>query len=156
MSTESLIDDLGVARAELFSELERVSPDSMTTPGLVGEWSAREVIAHLGFWVGTAVEAIHAVEDGRAAEVGQGSPPTDEVNETVARVARSAALATVRKREAASVDALVERLRRMEPSLLSIELPDGRTLEAIVREEGADHYRDHAAELRRALLEDRT
>jgi len=156
MSTESLIDDLGVARAELFSELERVSPDSMTTPGLVGEWSAREVIAHLGFWVGTAVEAIHAVEDGRAAEVGQGSPPTDEVNETVARVARSADLATVRKREAASVDALVERLRRMEPSLLSIVLPDGRTLEAVVREEGADHYRDHAAELRRALLEDRT
>jgi len=153
MTTQRLIDDLTDARAALLELLDRVSPGSMTTPGLVGEWSGRELIAHVGYWAGNAVEVIHAVEEGRADEVGAGSPPTDEVNETVARVARETDLATVRKREAASVEVLVERLRRMDPSLLSTRLPDGATLERGIEEDGAAHYRQHAEDLRRALSE---
>lgn len=154
MTTQRLIDELTAARQDLLDVLDRVSPASMTTPGLLGEWSGRELIAHVGYWAGTAVEVIHAVEEGRAGEVGEGRPPTDEVNETVARVARETDLATVRKREAASVEALVERLRRMDPALLSTRLPDGGTLEQSVAEDGADHYRQHAEELRRALSGD--
>ena len=153
MTTLRLIDELTTARQELFDVLDRVSPASMTTTGLLGEWSGRELIAHLGYWAGAAVEVIHAVEEGRADEVGEGKPPTDEVNETVARVARETDLATVRKREAASVEVLIERLRRLDASLLSTQLPDGATLEASIAEDGADHYRQHAEELRRALSE---
>jgi uncharacterized protein (TIGR03083 family) len=150
-ATARLIGDLEAARSDLFELLAAVAPADMTTPGLIGEWSARDLIAHVGYWAGNAVEVIHAVEEGRADEVGQGKPPTDEVNETVARVARQTDLATVRNREAASVDVLLERLRRMEPVLLSVRLPDGATLEEGVREDGPDHYREHADELRRVL-----
>jgi hypothetical protein len=153
MTTQHLIDDLTDARAALMEVLDRVAPGSMTTPGLVGDWSGRELIAHLGYWAGNAVEVIHAVEEGRADEVGEGKPPTDEVNDTVARVARETDLATVRKREAASVEALVERLRRLDPSLLDTRLPDGATLEQGIAEDGAAHYRQHAEDLRRALSE---
>ena len=153
MTTQRLIDDLVTARTALLDVLDRVSPASMTTPGLVGEWSGRELIAHLGYWAGNAVEVIHAVEEGRAEEVGEGKPPTDEVNETVARVARETDVATVRKREAASIDALLERLRRLDSSLLDARLPDGTTLEGSIGEDGADHYREHADELRRTLSE---
>jgi len=150
-SLARLIDDLVATRSDLFELLVGVAPADMTVPGLIGEWSARELIAHVGYWAGNAVEVIHAVEEGRADEVGEGKPPTDEVNETVARVARQTDLATVRKREAASVDVLLERLGRMEPVLLSVRLPDGATLEEGVREDGPDHYREHADELRRVL-----
>jgi len=153
MTTQRLIDDLTAARRDLFDLLDRVSPGSMTTPGLVGEWSGRELIAHLGYWAGNAVEVIHAVEEGRADEVGQDRPPTDEVNETVARVARETEVGAVRKREAASAEALVERLRRLDPGLLTTSLPDGATLAQGIDEDGADHYRQHAEELRRALSE---
>jgi uncharacterized protein (TIGR03083 family) len=138
MTTQRLIDDLTAARQALMELLDRVSPQSMTTPGLVGEWSGRELIAHVGYWAGNAVEVIHAVEEGRADEVGQGKPPTDEVNDTVARVARGTDLATVRKREAASVEALLERLRRLDPSLLGTSLPNGATLEQDIAEDGAE------------------
>jgi hypothetical protein len=151
MTTQALIDDLIAARAELLEALDRVAPSSLTTPGLVGDWSGREIVAHLGYWAGSAVEAIHAVEDGRADEVGAGMPPTDEVNATVARVARGTDLAAVRKREAASYEALVERLRRMDSRLLATVLRDGDTLEASIRADGPDHYRQHAEELRAAL-----
>ena len=82
---------------------------------VVGEWSARELVAHLGYWAGHAVEVIHAVETGRAAEVGIGEPSVDERNETVARVARQTDLATVRKREAASAQALLDAPGRDRP-----------------------------------------
>jgi hypothetical protein len=153
MTTQRLIEELTAARQALMELLDRVSPGSMTTPGLVGDWSGRELIAHVGYWAGNAVEVIHAVEEGRADEVGEGRPPTEEVNETVARIARETDLATVRKREAASVEALVERLRRLEPGLLGTPLPDGATLELGIAEDGADHYRQHAEDLRQALSE---
>ena len=74
----------------------------MTTPGLVGEWSARELIAHLGYWAGHARRGHPRRRAGagsrrttRAAAGRRGQrdggahrPPTD--------------LATVRTREAAS------------------------------------------------------
>ena len=37
-----------------FAMLDAVEPASMTTPGLLGEWSGRELIAHLGYWTGHA------------------------------------------------------------------------------------------------------
>lgn len=149
--TQPLIDDLQAARSELHAALEVVDPASLTTPGLVGDWSGRELIAHLGYWAGHAVEAIHAVEEGRTEEVGVGEPAVDEVNATVARVARETPLAAVQKRESASVEALIERLRRMDPGLLNVRLPDGATLEQGIREDGSNHYREHAEALRRTL-----
>ncbi len=147
----SLVDDLRAARDELFEGLSAVRPESMTTPGLIGGWSARDLIAHLGYWAGHAAEVIHAVEEGRADEVGVGEPSVDEVNETVARIARQTDLATVRKREAASVEALVERVEALDPTLLGVRLPDGATLEEGIREDGPIHYREHLDELRAAL-----
>ena len=153
MQTDALISALRDARADLLKALEAVTPESLTTPGLVGEWSGRELIAHLGYWAGHATETIHAVEGGRADEVGEGEPPVDEINETVARIARGTDLATVRKREAAAVEALIERLTALDPALLVERLPDGATLEEGIRGDGADHYREHAADLRRVLEE---
>ena len=73
------------------------------------------------------------------------------MNDTVARVARETDLATVRKRESASVEALVTELRRLDPGLLNHRLPSGATLDALVREDGPDHYREHAEQLLRGL-----
>jgi hypothetical protein len=151
--TERLAADLESARAAFFEALAAVPAEIRSQPGLLGEWSERELIAHLGYWAGHAVEAIHAAEEGRAGEFGADRPPVDEVNSTVARVARQADSATVRKREAASVAAFVERLGRMDPALLSASLPHhALTLEEGIREDGPDHYREHTEQLR-ALTE---
>jgi len=152
MRTERLVDELIRERDALLALFAAVAPESMTTAGLLGEWSARDLIAHLGYWAGHAVEIIHAVEQGRAEELADPTP-TDEVNETVARVAGATVLATVRRREEASVEALIERLRALDPVLLDVMLPDGATLEQGIREDASAHYREHAEELGRTLKE---
>lgn len=150
-STQPLVEELEAARGELFAALDALHPASLTKPGVAGEWSARELIAHVGYWAGHAVEVIQAAEEGRLADFVPDDPPVDQVNATVARVARETDLAIVRKREAASFEAFVERLRRMDPSLLSGVLADGTTVEQGLREDGSDHYREHAEQLARAL-----
>ncbi len=146
--THRLADELVEARADLLSALERIDPSRLNAPGLTGKWSARELVAHLGYWAGHVAEVIHAVENDRADEIGDGAGSVDERNETVARVARQADLTTVRKREAASVQALLERLADMDQTRLPERLPDGVTLEEKIREEGALHYREHLSDLR--------
>ena len=154
MTTDELIAEAREARQAFLEAVTLIAPDSLTTPGLVGEWSAREIIAHLGYWAGHATEAIHAVETGRADEFGADQPSVDEVNSTVARVARTTDLATVRRREAASFEALLERLSDIDPSILPNPVRHyGLTLEEGIREDGAIHYREHADELRAILAE---
>jgi hypothetical protein len=148
MRPDELAAALSRERAAFFEALDARGPDALGVPALVGEWSARELIAHLGYWAGHAAELIHAVEGGRAAEAGIGDTSVDEVNETVAKIARQAGLETVRRREAASVEALLQRLGTLDPALLETRLAGGSTLGDGIAEDGPDHYAEHAAALR--------
>ena len=149
--TDRLVDDLVAARAGFMSALDAADAAGVTAPGHTGEWSARELVAHLGYWAGHAVEVIHAVETGRADEVGADEPPTEEVNATVARVAGATSLGTVVKREAASVQALLERLAALDPSLLRERVGTAGTLEDAIREDGPAHYHEHTEALWAAM-----
>lgn len=137
------------ARADFLQAVSDLPPGERTASRLVGDWSLREIIAHLGYWVGNVGEALHAAEQGRAEEL----PHVDDVDErnaVVARVAREADLATATNREAAAFDAFRDRLRRADPAWLGMRIASGHTIEHIVQEDGIDHYREHAADLRSA------
>lgn len=142
-SPQALADELTEARRAFFAAIDRLDPAAR----LAGEWGARELIAHLGYWVGHAAEAIHAVEQGRAPEFDVDGVDVEQRNATVARVAQQTNLATVRRREEASFGALVERLRALDQAQLDVSMGDGETLEAAIRDDGPDHYREHLDEL---------
>jgi hypothetical protein len=142
-----LLEDLAAAHDELASALARLPSDGLGRPALKGEWSVQEVVAHLGYWAGYAVEAVQAAERGTAATFGEGRPSVDEINATVARVARQSDFAAVRAREQSSFDALVARVAEMDAGLLDATLRGGETVERAIREDGVDHYREHASDL---------
>ena len=134
--------------SEFLAALADVEPSLLTAPGLVGQWSARELIAHLGYWTGHAAEAIHHAEMGRAADFGEDEHDVDERNAIVARVAAETDLATVRQREEAAFEALVTRLERADPAWLDEKVSYGDTLERVIQDDGPEHYREHALDLR--------
>jgi SHS2 domain-containing protein len=144
----ALVDELLAARQEFMQALADVEPSLLTAPGLVGEWSARELIAHLGYWTGHAAEAVHQAELEKVNEFGDDEHDVDERNAIVARVALETDLATVRQREEAAFDALVERLRRADPAWLDERVSYGDTLERVIQDDGPEHYREHALDLR--------
>ena len=147
MDAHELARELTEARAIFMEKLDGVLAERGPDARLTGEWGARELVAHLGYWAGHAAEAIHAVEQGRGDEFELGDQEVEVRNETVARIARQASLATVRRREAASVEALIERLDSLDPELLETRLAAWGTLHDGIREDGAIHYREHADEL---------
>lgn len=147
---ERLLADLAEARAELLAAADALDPAQQRAPQLVGDRSLGQVFAHLGYWAGWATQAIHEAEQGRLAQHDDPEMDEDERNNTVDRIAAQTDLDTIRAREAASVEALAERLRGLDPTLLDALWANGKdTLESLIDESGGSHYRDHAAELRR-------
>lgn len=150
MGPDELAEALTRERDAFLEALTAIGPDALGVPALIGEWSARELIAHLGYWAGHAAELIHAVETERVSDIAD-ERSVDEINETVAKIARQTSLATVRRREAASVEALLERLRTLDSALLEVRLPDGATLAEGIQEDASAHYAEHTLALRQAL-----
>ena len=138
-----------VARTEFLDAVASLTPAQRNASRLVGDWGLREIVAHMGYWVGTVGEALHAAEQGRA-EALPHIDDVDERNAVVARVARESDLATVTKREAAAFEAFIDRLGAGDPEWLGRRIASGQTIEHIVQEDGIDHYRAHAADLRKA------
>jgi hypothetical protein len=144
----ALLDDLVAARQAFVDSLADVDPALLTAPGLVGQWSAKELIAHLAYWTGHAAEAVHHAEQGRLEAFGEDELDVDARNAVVARVAGETDMATVRQREEAAFDALVARMKRLNPEWLEDRVSYGDTLEYVLRDDGADHYHEHTADVR--------
>jgi hypothetical protein len=145
---QELLDGLDAARGEFLAAVGDIDPALRTTPGLVGDWSARDLLAHVGYWTGHAAEALHRAEQGELSAFGRDELSVDERNEVVARVARETDYATVAKREQGAFDAFVERLATVDVESLDDRDADGDTLEEIIAFDGADHYREHTLDVR--------
>ena len=145
---QALLDDLRAARGEFLAAIGDVDPALRTAPGLAGEWSARELLAHVGYWAGHAAESLHRAELGELAESGTDELSVDERNAVVARVATETDYETVARREEAAFEQFATRLEAVDPESLGERDADGDTLEQIVAFDGADHYREHTLDIR--------
>jgi hypothetical protein len=145
---KALADELVHAREVFEQALADIDPALLTSPGLVGEWSARELVAHMGYWAGHAAEAIHFAEEGRLDEFEVDVPSVDERNAVVARVAAETDIGTVRSREEMAFEAFRKRILTVDPEWLTERDADGDTLEEIIKYDGADHFREHTNDIR--------
>jgi hypothetical protein len=143
-----LLAELDAAREEVSVALAAADPTLLTVPGLIGEWSAREVVAHLAHWDDWGSTCLEAVTEGRLQELASDTWDVDAQNAEVAAGVASRPMSAVRDREADAYQRFADRLARLDPSLLDVRAPWGGTVETIVRENGPDHYAEHAAELR--------
>jgi hypothetical protein len=145
---QALLDDLQAARDEFLAAIGDIDPALSTTPGLVGEWSARELLAHVGYWAGHAAESLHRAEMGELAEFGRDELSVDDRNAVVARVAAETDYATVASREEGAFQQFAARLATVDPEWLGECDADGDALEEIIAFDGADHYREHTLDIR--------
>lgn len=151
MSVERLAElrrELDAQREEFSSALAAMDPALLTAPGLVGDWSARELVAHLAHWSDWASTCLAAAADNRLPELVTDTWDVDAQNADVAREVASMPMSAVRDREADSYERLVDRLSALDPSLLAAPAPWGGTVEDIVIENGPAHYAQHVEHVR--------
>jgi len=145
---QELLDGLHAARDEFLAALGDIDPALRTAPGLVGDWSSRELLGHMGYWAGHAAESLYRAEQGELAGFGRDELSVDDRNAVVARVAAEADYATNAQREQGAFEQFATRLAALDPEGLGERDADGDTLEEIVAFDGADHYREHTLDIR--------
>lgn len=146
--TDELLAALDAARSDFLAALADVDEDLATVPGVMEEWSVRDLVVHVAFWAEHASGAIDLATGGRGPEFAYSTEDTDAMNARVLAEGRSVSPSEALEREEAAFTGLRDRVRNLDPALLGLELGNGDTVEAVIGYDGPEHYAEHTAHLR--------
>ncbi len=131
-------------RSELFAALEGLSEKELTDIAVVGDWTVRDVLAHILAWEEVAVQRLELFAAGRASEIRW--VRSEEVDDTNARLHHEGlglSLAQVRERLEKIGQQLEERLERLSGGLSEGTEPIAVWFPNCTYE----HYKEHLAHL---------
>ena len=145
---EALLAELAAEHDAFVAALEAVDVDLVTAPGVVEDWSVRDLVVHVAFWAEHATEALRLATEGRGQEFAYDTGQTDAMNARLLVESRQTAPSAAIEREERAFDELASALGTLDPALLDIRLGNGDTVAEVIGYDGADHYREHTAHLR--------
>ena len=146
--THDLVAALDDARVEFLDALRTVDADLVTVPGVMGDWSVRDLVVHVAAWADHASSALDLAVAGRGDEFAYSKEDTDAMNERILAEGRNVSPSDALVREDAAFTGLRGRVADLDPSLLTLRLGNGDTVEAVIRYDGPDHYAEHTEHLR--------
>lgn len=144
----TLLRELEAARDGFCAAVADADPSLVDAPGVVGAWSVRDLVVHVGFWSAHGAEALELAADGHGAAFDDDPSQTDAINASVTDGARSLSFADARDREERAFARFRAALAALDPGLLDAALGNGDRVEAVVRCDGPGHYAEHTAHLR--------
>ena len=148
MAERPLVAELDAAREAFLDALGQVDAELVTAPGVVGDWSVRDLVVHVAAWCDHATAALGLAREGRGAEFAYSTGDTDAMNERIAAEARKVDPGEALRREASAFAAFREHVVGLPDDLLALRLGNGDTVEAVIRYDGPEHYAEHADHLR--------
>jgi hypothetical protein len=143
-----LLGELDTQRAAFLEALAGVEPELMTAPGLVDGWSARDLIVHVAYWCEHGTDALALASAGRGDAFAYDKRDTDAMNARIAEEAASVSPTAARDREEQAFGAFRSAIHALDPELLDLRLGNGDTVAEVIAYDGAEHYSEHAAQVR--------
>ena len=141
-SRAKILDALRTARCALEEALASVPEDRTDEPGVVVDWSVRDVVGHVTTWEQEAVRALHRFLDDRDAKAVVTWADVDGLNARESRRKRDLSLAQLREEFEESHAQLVALLCEFPESDLALE-----EVETRIRVDTYDHYAEHTAHI---------
>ena len=145
---DELLAALEAERGAFVAALESVDLELVTAPGVVDDWSVRDLVVHVAFWSEHATEALSLAAAGRGGEFAYAKGDTDRMNADLLIESRRTSPAASVARELRAFEAFAGSVAMLEPALLGLRLGNGDTVEEVIRYDGPDHYREHTEHLR--------
>ena len=145
---EALLDELDAARASFHEALALVDVDLVTVPGVVNDWSVRDLVVHVAAWDEHGTEALALATTGRSERFTYSTDDTDAMNDRILLEGRALSPADALRREEASFGAFRDAIVTLDPALLPHRLGNGDTVEDVIRYDGPGHYAEHTEHLR--------
>jgi hypothetical protein len=141
--------ELRQAWDEVVAVVDAVPAREQEAPGVVEEWSVKDLLGHMAFWAEKAAVDLRSLASGRPDDIE--TPGTDEaLNEWNAREAAARSGKTLTELRAdweKSYEEALAELRRTEPELLGTEVKGWAQLNRFLGDTTL-HYREHAEQIR--------
>lgn len=148
MDKATLLRSIRASHATLTAALGRLSDDELLAPAQ-GEWTRKDVVAHVAYWQESSAKNIEALRAGRVRPEAERS--TDDRNADALTAHRDRPAAEVRAWEAASFDRLVAMLEASDEAELvdAARYPvlGGDSIAAMVIADTTEHYEEHLPHL---------
>src|SRR5215211_9331074 len=132
----ALLERIEEAWRQLFAALDDIPEDRMSDPGMIGEWSLKDLFGHLAFWDEHAVAEIKRAMAGLPRE----DNTWQEMNEADHAARQDHTLPEQRAAIHQAHAALVERLE----GVAGIE---AARIDEAIRVDTYEHYRDHIKDI---------
>lgn len=145
---EELLERLDASRGAFLDALEAVDADLVTVPGVMEDWSVRDIVVHVAAWAEHATNALDLAVSGRGFEFAYSTGETDAMNVHILEEARRTSPSAALEREEAAFSALRARVASLDPALLPLRLGNGDTVAEVIAYDGPDHYAEHTEHLR--------
>ncbi len=156
MDKQSLMTKLESSHADWIALLEAIPNEKLTVSGVAGEWSVKDIIAHIAWYEWWLAEFITTKTWPRLPEH-LSSADTDERNNAYYQDQKEVPLETTLSNEWASHQALVEAVKGLsdaeyaDQTLLGMPTGPGWSLAELIPASTIDHYRDHSRTIREWL-----
>ncbi len=151
---QDLLAELAAEHDAFVDALEAVDVELVTAPGVVEDWSVRDLVVHVAFWAEHATDALRLATEGRGDEFAYDTSQTDAMNARLLEESRQTEPDAAVDREERAYASLVSALTALDPALLDVRLGNGDTVAEVIGYDGPAHYREHTAHLRGWFAED--
>jgi hypothetical protein len=144
----AVLTELEAAHDAFLDALGAVDAELVTVPGVMGDWSVRDLVVHVAAWSEHGAAAIELATSGRGADFDYSKAQTDAMNEGILAQARETSPGAALAREERAYAIFREAVAGLDDESLGTRLGNGETLEEVIRYDGPDHYAEHTALLR--------
>jgi uncharacterized protein (TIGR03083 family) len=149
LTKNEIVEALNRENDRLLKTILRLTLDQMTQPGTIGDWSVKDVLAHLIFWNHFVVDELQAALAGKTLEFDHSD--TDAVNERAVARYRDHSFMEVSSRYSESFREVMRTVwslpdRAFEPGS-SVERALGDTIAGALHNNTYDHYALHCAQI---------
>ena len=153
MTKDEILDALEDERENLIDAIEGLSDEDMLESGVVGDWSIKDILAHLSAWEAELVKLLWQARQGQPPSgIYASGVPVDEINVVWSQAARSRPLERVMDD---FISVRKQTVRRVEP-FLDTDLTDpqrwpwlnGHPLWEWIATDSFQHEAEHAAQIK--------
>ena len=144
-----VLRDLDSAWGDLMQTIEAILDDDCETPGVVDEWTLKDLLGHMAFWSGQAASTLRCATAGRLEDVdrGHGDNWVDEWNKREYEARKDHSLSQVRAEWMRNHRDAAEALDHAPPEVLDMPFNNG-PIHQYFAGDTYEHYREHTEHIK--------